>query len=102
METRVRTLLVMTTREGRRWGIALWCPEVPIPADGDTSDEGLPASDDSESDDSAKDASFAEGWSSDNDQRGDDAGENPTVLALPVATLNRLPAEEDGSAGQCS
>ena len=57
VETRVRTLLVMTAGEGRRWGDTAEYAEVPIPVDGDNSDEGLPAGDPSESDDSAGDAS---------------------------------------------
>ena len=59
-----------------------------IPTDGDSLDEGLPASDRSESDGRASDASSEEGWSSDSDQRGDAAGENPTLFALRGATLN--------------
>ena len=61
METRVRTLLFMTAGEGRRWGNAARCAKMPIPADGDSSHEGLFASDHSESDGSVDDASSQEG-----------------------------------------
>ena len=67
VETRVWTLLVMKTGEGRRWGDTASCANIPIPADGDSSDEGLVASVNNESDGSANDASLYGGWSSDND-----------------------------------
>ena len=57
VETRVRTLLVMTTGEGCRWGDTTRCAKLPVPPDGDSSDEGLPASDHSKLDGSANDAS---------------------------------------------
>ena len=59
-----------------------------VPADGNSSDEGLPANDYSESDGSADDASSDGGWSSDNNQGRDATDENPTTFALRVATLN--------------
>ena len=88
VETRVRTLLVMTTREGRRWGDAAEHAEVQVPADGDSSDDGLPADNHSELDGSADDASSDGGWSSDSDQGQDTTNEDTTIFALPVATLN--------------
>ena len=88
METRVRTLPVMTVGEGRRWGNAARCAEMPIPADGDSSHEGLLASDRSEPHDSADSASFEERRSSDNDQRGDTGSENLTLFARRVAAFN--------------
>ena len=88
VETRVWTLMVMTAGEGRQWGSAALCADMPVPADGDSSDEGVPASDRGESDNSADDASSEEGWSSDSDQRGDAGGENPTLFALRIAALN--------------
>ena len=88
VETRVRTLLVMTAGEGYKWGDTARCAEVPIPADGDSSDEGLPASDHSESDGSEDDASSDGVSSSDVDQGGDATGENPNIFALRVAMLN--------------
>ena len=90
VETRLRTLLVMIAREGHRWGDGARWAEVPIPVDGDSSDEGLPASDHSESDGSADDASSNGGWSSESDQGGGGGvmGENLTIFALRVATLN--------------
>ena len=84
VETRVRTLLVMTAGQGRTWGDAA---EGPVPADGDSSDVGLPANDHSESDGSAGDASSNRGWSSDSDQGRENTDENPTTFALRVATL---------------
>ena len=54
----------------------------------DSSDEGLPANDHSESDGSADDASFDGGWSSVSDQGRDATDEDRTTFALRVATLN--------------
>ena len=88
VETLVGTLLVMTAGEGRRWGDTTEYAEVPVPADGDRSDEGLPADDHSESDGSAGDASSDGGWSSDSDQGREPMDEDPTTFALRVATLN--------------
>ena len=88
VETQVRTLLVMTAGGRRRWGDTARCAEVPIPADGDSSDEGLSASDHSESDGSADDPSSDGGRSSDNEQGGDATGENLPIFAPRVATLN--------------
>ena len=70
VEMRVQTLLVMTPVERRQWGDTARCADMPVPADGDSSDEGLPTSDHSESNGSTDDASSEEGWSSDSDQRG--------------------------------
>ena len=55
VEPRVRALLVMTTGEGRKWGDTTEYAEGAVPADGDSSDEGLLAVDHSESDGGAND-----------------------------------------------
>ena len=88
VETGVRTLLVMTAGEGRRWEDRAEYAEVPVPVDGDSSDEGLPADDHSELDGSAGDASSDGGWSSDGDQGREATDEDPTTFVLWVATLN--------------
>ena len=88
VETRVRTLLVMTTGEGCRWGDAAEYAEVLVTADGDTSDEGLLADNHNESDGSDGDASSDGGWSSDSDQGREATAEDPTTFVLRIATLN--------------
>ena len=88
METRVRTLLVMTAGEGHSWGDTADYAEVPVQADGDSSDEGLAAADHGEWDGSAADASSDRGWSSDSDQGREATDEDPTTLVSRVATLN--------------
>ena len=88
VETRVRTLLVTTAREGRRWGDVAKYAEVPVPAQGDNSDEGLPADDLSELDGSAGDASSDGGWSSDSDEGRAPTDEDPTTFVLRMGTLN--------------
>ena len=57
VETRVRYLLIMTAGKGRKWGDVVEYAEVLVPADGDSSDEGLLVDDHSEPDGSAGHAS---------------------------------------------
>ena len=57
----------MTSGEGCTSGYAGEYAEVPLLADGDSSDEGLLANDRSESDGSAGDASSGGSWSSGSD-----------------------------------
>ena len=61
---------------------------MPVPAAGDSLDEGLPSTDHIESDCSADDASSDGGWSSDCDQGRDATDKNPTTFGPRLATLN--------------
>ena len=87
LETRTRTVIVMTTGEGRWWRRAapLGIPEAP---DSSSSDEGLPDEDHEESASSSDNASSEEGWNSDSEAEEAADRDSREGFNLPVAALN--------------
>ena len=81
--TQMRTFLVTMAGDGRIWRDVAKYAEVPVLADGDSLDEGLPAYDHNESDGSAGDATLDGGWSSDSDQGREATHEDPTTVVFP-------------------
>ena len=89
-ETRTRTVIVMTAREGRWWRAEapLGIPEAPEAPGSSSSDEGLPDEDREESASSSDDASSEEGWSSDSEAEEAAGRDSRGGFSLRVATLN--------------
>ena len=86
LQTRVQTPIVVAAGEGHRWGCAHLCADLPVPAEGDSLDEGLLWERSHECDGNADDASSEEGWSNDSDQQ-DTRGGTPTHFALCITAL---------------